>query len=290
VDCHNPHTIGSIEPLSPPAHDRTLNRTADSNKINDSTFGSAALQGVWGVQPAWPTIDQRPDTWDYIVLKPPDYPNGAVYEYQICLKCHSSYADENTECADSSGITDPDCLAKYINANYSTAHPVVQPTGANHLTAGYMKDPWKNVGNQTMYCTDCHGDDASSDTGGVHGNDSASMLRPTNAAPGTEFDLWPNNPTGSKWSVNDLANDTNSCSTRLFCYACHNIDKTINHGHRTLYHSGYFCTDCHRTNMHGWKHERFLAGPGTRMTYWNSDEDWGQGSCVHYAGDQFLCL
>lgn len=287
VDCHNPHTIGSITPSLPEAtHDRTTDRDVNGNKINDTTFGSKALQGAWGVQPAWPAMDQRPGTWDYTVLKPPDYPDGAEYEYQICLKCHSSYADENTDCT-GTVLTDPDCLAKAININYTSRHPIVEPLGPQSRTAEMMKNPWKNIGDQTMYCSDCHGDDAASSTRGVHGSDTEHMLRPINATAGSPFDLWPYRADGQRWKLDDVVGNLNNWDTRLFCAACHEFknpsgdlwgdpleDVSASIMMHRLPHPSNACDNCHRTNVHGWKWEGMMGGPGTGIeSYINTTID-----------------
>jgi cytochrome c553 len=157
ADCHNPHTVGAVNPDSPTVHPTTsVARTSDSGKIADTIFGSKALQGAWGVTPSsWPGTWEQPTEWT--VMKPPDYPDGAVQEYQVCFKCHSAYGA-------GPDAGDAWSLARDFNINNKSAHPVglglSNRAGSDtpkSLTAAKMRAPWTtNIGNQIMYCSDCH--------------------------------------------------------------------------------------------------------------------------------------
>ncbi len=219
VDCHNPHALGPTN----------ATHTPPGNTVSD------VLKNVWGVEPAWPGIWTQPTT--FTVRKPPAYVDGSQYEYQICFKCHSYYGLGTLTNAVStiigpSGTNITDQAWEY-NRNNKSAHPVVvssnSQTGSyapKALTAGQMIAPWTGVGNQTMYCSDCHGaDDESFGAKGPHGSTAKYMLKGTGK-------LWPLGNQGVPFSLNDISGinkgespynvlNTNWSST-LFCLNCHN--------------------------------------------------------------------
>jgi hypothetical protein len=259
-DCHNPHTIGGINPNSPVLHPTTgVDRTSDGNKINDTTFGSKALQGVWGVDvSSWPSKWTQPT--DFTAVRP------AEKEYQICFKCHSYYAGGEGYSPD---------IALHFNPNNLSAHPVV--VTQNNQTGSYnnprkglyeeeMLDPWKaNIGNQTMYCSDCHGNNAygTNDPQGPHGGKNS--LLSDFMRNGQRY-YWPGGTADGNWSLYHIRYDLENWQTRLLCAACHRIwisnSAHAQSSHYTSLEIGR-CTNCHRTRIHGWKHSRLIGDTGT---------------------------
>ncbi|WP_456400133.1 cytochrome c3 family protein, partial [Persephonella sp.] len=159
MDCHNPHKA-MAGTRTPPGQWYPNTITANSNNVSN------VLLGVSGVEPIWGGMWTQPSQFQTLA--------EATKEYQICMKCHSKWAlgdSPNLDCrtqwtSSQSGIilTDQSCE---FSPNNKSAHPVVMPL--NQMTGNYapkaltqsqLKPPWnQNPGNQTMYCTDCHGTD-----------------------------------------------------------------------------------------------------------------------------------
>lgn len=174
VDCHNPHKAkqGSHTPA---AQWYPTTVTATTNNVSN------ALTGVTGVEPGSATKWTVPTTFTTL--------ESSTYEYQICYKCHSYWAlrdaDGITTYTTASGATVTDQAMEFNPNNYS-AHPV-EVTLNNQagsyapkaLASSQMSAPWTAVGNQTMYCSDCHGADneASGDPKGPHGSNVKYMLK-----------------------------------------------------------------------------------------------------------------
>jgi formate-dependent nitrite reductase cytochrome c552 subunit len=266
VDCHNPHRAKNTparvgtSAWYPGTVDGTSNQTAKSG----------ALTGVTGVQPTWPTIWTVPTTFTT--------QESSTFEYQICFKCHSYWAlrdsDGITTYTTASGATVTD-QAMEFNPNNKSAHPVVvtlnNQTGSyapKALVAAQMSAPWAtNVGNQTMYCSDCHGTDSENagDPKGPHGSSFKYLLKGTGK-------YWPTKPDGTLWRLNT----TDGANTALFCKNCHPIfdgewknEAHDNHDGRTYnYGDGlgaqsYPCVGCHSVIPHGMKRSRLIVYRGS---------------------------
>jgi hypothetical protein len=251
-------------------------------------------------------------------------------EYQICLKCHSNYAFDSPPALGLSSATtawdtnhmqqytdqaveynSPDSHAdeplsmgtdggadsQFNSNNHRGWHPVMRSTGrtaaeriadANNWLAPFNAD----VGNQTMYCTDCHGsaitgntvdpDGAGEENGaawGPHGSTNPFILKGD----------WSGNASGS--STNDFTDrpgtGENTDSTDHLCFKCHDYEQYATSG-GTLQASGFGgsscgmmcspgtdrinmhkfhvgmlsdwrCTMCHVAVPHGWKNKAFLV-------------------------------
>lgn len=124
-------------------------------------------------------------------------------EYQVCFKCHSNHgfpngyngpptlgvstpsgtnsmtrytnvAREYNSPSTHSGEprnagTDGGTASAFNNNNHRAWHPVMQPTGRNPTARGMTTGniwlpPFRAVGTQTMYCTDCHGTNTANGT------------------------------------------------------------------------------------------------------------------------------
>ncbi|MBT9171427.1 MAG: hypothetical protein DDT18_01803 [Actinobacteria bacterium] len=266
VDCHNPHRARNTPArVGPTAWYPT---TVDSG--SNLTSRSGALTGVTGVEPTWPAIWTVPTTFTT--------QESSTKEYQICFKCHSHWAlrdaDGITAFTTASGATVTD-QAMEFNPNNMSAHPVVVTLSSQigsyaprALTAAQMSPPWAaNVGNQTMYCSDCHGADneALGDPKGPHGANFSRMLKGRGK-------FWPYKPDGTLWRLNT----TDGADPRLFCKNCHPIfdgkkwmnDVHSKHAGRTYnYGDGlgaqsYPCVGCHSVVPHGMRRSRLIVYGG----------------------------
>jgi hypothetical protein len=218
-DCHNPH--GATAGL----------HTAGTNVIP----ASGALAGVSGVDPlAWPAIGTAfpmPSVAQasYTIL------GTATQEYQICFKCHTSYAYGTVPPAAPSGGQETDLVADF-NPNNASYHPVV---GAPHLrtAATNLVAPWNaRTAATRMYCADCHGNNdtpSSTVAAGPHGSTNPYMLRFANAT----------------WS----ATAPTLSSPTGFCVNCHNAAtiRSTNRVHGVGEHSSRPCQACHSATPHG---------------------------------------
>ncbi len=253
VDCHNVHVLNSGLHVPP------------GNSVSE------VLRGVWGVEPSWPGAWTQPTS--FTVRKPPLYPEGAQYEYQICFKCHSYYGLGRLTSPVSliigpsgTNITDQ---AWEFNVNNSSGHPVVTAlnfktgsTSPRSLSPSQMSFQWQNTGNQTMYCSDCHGADNEERGGakGPHGSDRRFMLKGTGQYWPTKFDGL------SLWKLNPI----DGSDTGLFCKNCHTIYDAMgwkNNVHSAYGHNNLECVNCHVVIPHGYKNPRLIGYAGDMAPY-----------------------
>ncbi|MEO5377072.1 MAG: hypothetical protein H7832_04710 [Magnetococcus sp. DMHC-6] len=153
--------------------------------------------------------------------------------------------------------------------NHRSWHPVIWPTGRTLAVRGSMANLWESpwngnnsyIGNQTMYCSDCHGSaittaatstPAAGKPWGPHGSANPFILK----------GVW-NNSTGSGQESTGL------------CFKCH---KYANYATRNSTKSGFCCEKdtnlhgyhadkigkmrcnwCHVAIPHGWKNKAFLV-------------------------------
>lgn len=237
-DCHNPHQA------------KTGTHTAPTNLISN------VLLGQWGVEPTYGTTAWIPAA-SYTRQV---FTNTAGFkEYQLCLKCHSSYAYGTTP---PTGITDQ---TTEMNPNNRAAHPVLRSlnnqtasTAPKLLAAAQLLAPWVTArGTQTMYCSDCHGPDTTTEPKGPHGSSVARMKTGTRK-------YWPTNAAGALWTLADVKNNANSWSTNLFCANCHPLKVGTTWGnnvHSRGDHQGatVTCVACHVVVPHGSRRSRLIG-------------------------------
>ncbi|WP_457621613.1 cytochrome c3 family protein [Persephonella sp.] len=259
MDCHNPHK----------ARPGTHVATADSSgwyPQSPTNAVSNVLAGVYGVEPVWPQRWTQPSTYNTTA--------EAQKEYQICMKCHSGWAlgsvtsdciTTYTSSQSNVPLTDQACEFNPLNRS---AHPVVMSTNAMGTESGWNQangryappltntqvlPPWdQNVGNQTMYCTDCHGTDNENlgDPRGPHGSTHQFMLK----GPNTN---WPTKPDGTLYTTGDVKAGT---TQGLFCVNCHDLTQADVH---MLSRPGPMysiaCVECHIAVPHGSPVSRLLG-------------------------------
>ncbi len=271
MDCHNPHKLGSKNHVA----DGQWYPSIPTNNV------SQVLRGVSGVEPDWTPRGIQPTSFTTL--------ETATKEYQICLKCHSYWALGSAPDGVSShflseyGINATD-QAWEFNPNNRSAHPVVMPL--NQMTGNYapkalhssqMKPPWNtNVGNQTMYCSDCHGSDneIGGDARGPHGSNYKFMLKGEN-------NHWPLKPDGSYYTVwGDVDWSTNNVNDGLFCRNCHNIyvNEPGGAGSHKMFFGGMGgpCVNCHIAVPHGSPVSNLLGYRSFPEPYNYKDEQTGE--------------
>jgi len=182
-----------------------------------------------------------------------------------------------THSGEPGGLTGSGAGSSYEGAghrNHRSWHPVInstgRTTGVRNASAAAWLPPWNsNVGNQTMYCSDCHG---------------------SNTDPESVVPL-ANNPWGPHGSVNDFIlkgtwndqtggdNDRPSAPDPKngLCFKCHELETYANRNGDNR-NSGFggdksnnlhafhadkigkmHCTWCHTAVPHGWKNKALLV-------------------------------
>lgn len=302
TDCHNPHRVMRNRLFN--ANGATTAGT-HAHGSGHNNIASGVLRGSWGVEPLYGSTAFNPANLPTFSLKSGDGGSGAATsansgyvtrEYQICLRCHSSYAYGSnppdlgnsggntaygtngvTEYTDQamefqapsthrgdSTASNSGADAAFATNNHRSWHPVIGSTGRSSSYRNSWLSPWNasgDIGNQTMYCSDCHGSDTASGT-----------VVPTGGEDGS--------PWGPHGSANNfLLKGTwtgNSESTSI-CFKCHDSGDYNNAGADTVA-SGFFnsdrdnlhayhrnkvgplrCTWCHVAVPHGWKNKTFLV-------------------------------
>ncbi|MBI5752287.1 MAG: hypothetical protein HZA59_09110, partial [Hydrogenophilales bacterium] len=240
-------------------------------------------------------------------------------EYQICLKCHSDFAyDTPPNLGDSPGGTPSgtNLLTKYTNQameaqaplahkgevstadsgaaaafstnNHRSWHPILDNTGRTPAIRGNTNPnnwlaPWNgaaDVGNQTMFCTDCHG--------------SATATNTVVPSGGEDGNPWGPHGSSNNFILKGQWNQSVGTATPdALCFRCHQYDQYANPNPSVvqksgfccggmgggmgggvgggsnlhIYHAGrvqafggvYRCSKCHVAVPHGWKNKAFLA-------------------------------
>lgn len=241
LDCHAPHAAG------PTRHDWSATATASRNQI----AADSPLKGVSGVSFAYAGLANFQGTTASNFTPV----NEATYEYEICFKCHSSFAfgvnPPNGISANGSQANAPETdVAQEFNPNNRSFHPVVATTGSGPnttpLAAAQLKAPWNtNPGNQTMMCSDCHDNDdtAAGAVQGPHGSAAQFLLRGPNTA-------WPN------LQLNQY--------DQSFCANCHvNVNNVHSKGDHNR--TSIRCYSCHIVIPHGGKMSRLIGDRDSAM-------------------------
>lgn len=168
-DCHNPHTAGNTP------------RPIGSNAV----VANGPLYGTGGVTPGpYPFWNPGFSTGTYTPIQPRGVTsttsNGATYEYEICLKCHSDFAwNPATPPSSPSFVADPLIVNKGLTNqamefgnNAVSSHPVIF---TNPNIQGTYLAPWTAQPDMNMYCSDCHNNDLLTPAG-PHGSNNRSIL------------------------------------------------------------------------------------------------------------------
>jgi hypothetical protein len=156
----------------------------------------------------------------------------------------------------------------YASPNHRSWHPVMTSTGRTSSERGNASNfvaPWQtNLGTQTMYCTDCHGNTTTN----------------TNNTPNTDKPWGPHGSTSpfilkGTYDKNSRVGDA---ATTVLCLKCHTPNTGTSgfccggKGNLHAYHlekmnggsNRYpYCTNCHVAVPHGWKHKALLADTRT---------------------------
>ena len=230
-------------------------------------------------------------------------------EYQICMKCHSDYGypDNNVYPAGNRPVlgrlggtpAGTNNLTVYTNQakefqapathqgegtkpgsgagsnfatnNHRSWHPVIGPTGRSGANAAAFRLPWGNaIGTQTMYCSDCHGENTPEGTVVPAGGENGAAWGPHGS--NNNFLL------KGLWNSNVGANNRGDSGPNAngLCFKCHNPNTYANRngtgitgffngdrGNLHAYHTDKVgrirCNWCHVAVPHGWKNKALLV-------------------------------
>ncbi len=328
TDCHNPHRVRRAQRYDDTSGASTVGTHVHVAGTKHTNLISGVLYGSWGVEPSYPTTS-GPGSWSdsatfdtannikrglpaagLTEASDPLSTAGVTREYQICLKCHSSFAYGNTpptlpstndeggtvyDSDDGDGIqqyTDqsrefraPTADMKEANAtnspNHRSWHPVMRETGRTLSERGNMNnangwlEPWKFVGTQTMYCSDCHGSNTANGT-----------VEPSNPGPGqTQRGVWgPHGSTNPFILKGGFSSRTGVGNQGDICFKCHDYGAYATgstsadtgfccdgRGNLHAYHAskirrngdsgmtGLYCSWCHIAVPHGWRNKALLV-------------------------------
>ena len=302
TDCHNPHRVirNRLFNASPSSPDvaGTHNHSGLSRHTN---IISGVLRGTWGVEPQYGSTAFLAEPTGFLLKKglapvaaTTDVANAYVTrEYQICLKCHTTYGySAPPNLGDSPGGTTPgtNAVTTYTDqamefqapladegepgGNHRSWHPVIAETGRDpatrHLDPTNFLSPFNgaaDIGFQTMYCSDCHGSETAAGTTTPNGGDSGRSWGPHGSS--NDFILkgpW-NQQTGGAGTQDHL------------CFKCHSFTRyatkdganfssgfsgpdrseTNLHGFHADKIGRLRCTWCHEAVPHGWKNKALLV-------------------------------
>ncbi|GAB3651635.1 cytochrome c3 family protein [Ramlibacter alkalitolerans] len=305
TDCHNPHRViknrlFNDNPATPTAG--THNHASGHTNI-----ASGVLKGSYGVEPVYGAVPFNSPASSFDVKRGvggvgASTAAGSAWvtrEYQVCLKCHSTYAYTTPPllsqgagggtASSTNGLlqftdqamefqppathkgelttTDSGSASGFTTNNHRSWHPVVDNTGRTNAirttTTGSWVAPWNgtnDTGTQTMYCTDCHGS-----------NTAAGTVVPNAGSPWGPHGSTNNFLLKGSW---DTASGSGQANT--LCFKCHdaNTYSTKNGGGGTGFTGGgkgnlhAFHTDklgkircgwCHVAVPHGWKNKALLV-------------------------------
>ncbi|MDD2922373.1 MAG: cytochrome c3 family protein, partial [Anaerolineales bacterium] len=297
-DCHAPHSTART------ALGGTISAPAAQQEVYDST----------GVDPQW-TVLGAPTSFKWMTT--------AEREYQICFKCHSSYAaslptyipdgwNGDTKAYEANGLPkltstlatqkrDSRDMAQEFNSYQVSFHPVAALGRNRNMPAGSFVAGWSQ--DSILYCGDCH-DNASAPTNGngPHGSPRLHILAGSSEYI-TKVDPSKSCAPGGCPSIHTPGE---------LCFKCHqygtyatNINpptttrfkKGVENLH--VFHSFAACYTCH--DSHGSEQDRLInfdvsvvSVGGNSQSAWNYDPATNVGSCSischggDHGGDPFF--
>lgn len=278
-DCHNSHSAGRL------LHSKGTNTVTSVLTV----YGSGGVD-----VPSWPaggwTATFLNSTYSYIQpLGAVSVGGGVSYEWQICLKCHSSFATGTPYPAGS--WTDQ---AKEFNTSNASYHSVVQLNPSRYTPTQWTASGFNN--SSLMYCSDCHStNQAAPQPQGTHGSGNSGLLfAPANmtygiptASGGTaqqNSDLCLQCHAPAVYNNNTVSAPTTSMSgfrlsggTTLDLHGRHAFQQGPSGTSAIPNIRAYRCANCHTRASHGWKRQGLVVfrGDGVGESWPNAYEAEG---------------
>ncbi len=269
TDCHDPHSARN--------NGSAGNSTHTPGGINGNRLSGALLGATGLVVSSWQAAGQpfQGASRSFQALTS----TTSNYEWQLCFKCHSSFATLPTYAAVGSGsfkankitslaigqIREYQDVGQAFNPGNLAFHPVTTQGRNATIPAGSFVSPWSAT--STMYCSDCHSKAVgSSGAAGPHGSTNMHVLeRPLYLQENRHY-------SDPAWHI-PIGQDPNE-----LCFKCHRwqtyvqlagtsgADPATNTGFRSgssNYHSlhmgkaaGVTCYTCH--DIHGTNKEHLI--------------------------------
>lgn len=271
TDCHNPHYA-----------------SAGTHDIG-SAYAFGPQQGVWGVTPSYTAAWSTPTF---------STTSQVTYQYELCFKCHSSWAfGGSPPTVPSGGFLETD-IAKEFNPLNASFMPIMAQGKNPFVLANGTSYASSLIGGFTptsrMTCADCHGSDNPSDPVGPHGSTNPFILRGTwdrtTGQAGTQNHLcfmchdW--NVYGATGNAGANSTGFSGGSTNLHTFMVGNRNRAYND-------NDIVCMDCHVAVPHGYYRDHLIGFSGDASPYidrpysgglttintWQSSGQWTFNSC-----------
>lgn len=263
LDCHDTHAAGAV------LHAKGTNTVASTSP----------LRGATGVSFTPPTTAFAVTGAGNFAWKAP-----VGFEYEICFKCHSSYAWGNgTPPTAPSGGVETD-VAREFNPNNKRYHAVIG--AAKTSGKGVYVAPW--TATSAMTCSDCHTSNVTTDPKGAHGSNNPYMLAGLyTAATGTT-----NNITGHLCfnchaaTAYAASGNQNSVTSTAFSRSGEKNYHVVHTKH------GKGCAACHGLIPHGWTESfpvftdsapaPYKTGvylKASEIAKWGPSSNWSEDDC-----------
>ena len=300
TDCHNPHRVAKNRTFngSPAVPDAAGTHDHDGPGIH-TNIASGVLRGAWGVEPIYGSSAflSTPIGFDIKRGTPPvggstsANASWVTREYQVCLKCHSTFAyNTPPDLSIGGGRTPPgtNAMTTYTDqamefqapladqgegtGEHRSWHPVMDATGRTpgirNANANNWLAPWNAagaIGNQTMYCSDCHGVETAGATVVPPGGENGRTWGPHGS--NLDFIL------KGRWDDQTGGTGTND----HLCFKCHSFTRYATRDGSDIpsgfggdrdsnlhaFHADKIgqlrCSWCHTAVPHGWKNKAFLV-------------------------------
>lgn len=278
-DCHHPHRIVRNTKFDGTGSAGSANHD-HSGAVMHTNTASGAIRGAWGVEPVYGATAWGSAASSFNVLQG-DASDTASYtgssyvnkEYQVCLKCHSTYSNSATA-TDQAMQFQP--AANVSGNNHRSWHPVLASTTtgshpASAINTTTLESPFNfagSVGNQTMLCSDCHSNSDANGAKGPHGSANQKLLMTT----GDSLCLACHKTDQYKPATAGAASASPisgfSCAAAADCKAANGTTNSAYRQNLHIAHSlndaGYSCDQCHVKIPHGWENKALLVNKATR--------------------------
>lgn len=286
VDCHNPHYA------------------AAGNHVLGQNYATGPLQRMWGI-----TVNNI-NPWASPTY---DTTNSVTYQYQICFKCHTTWAyGSNPPNTPSGGFPETD-ISKEFNPLNPSYMPVEDIGNNPFRTAGGVSYASSLIGGFTptsrLVCSDCHASDNDADPRGPHGSNNPFILRgPWNRQTGQRTD----------------AKVPGINSSGHLCFKCHDFQVYTNQNNvgnpnqtgfsgggknmhalmvgaanKSYSNAAIVCMDCHVVIPHGYYRNHLIGYTGDPAPYinrpysgglttidsWAASGQWNYNNCSTAMGN-----
>ena len=159
TDCHDPHSAANTGVAGTSVH---TPGGSNGNRLSGALLGPTGLR-VTSWQGAGQPLSAAAYSFGALTS------TSANYEWQLCLKCHSTFAALPVYSAVGSGnflankltslttgqVQEYQDLGQACNPNNLSFHPVAAPGRNTAIAAASFVAPWSAT--STLYCSDCHG-------------------------------------------------------------------------------------------------------------------------------------